>query len=312
MQIDPLISVVIPIYNCPEYTISTAESVKNQTYSNWEIIFVNDGSTDNTSKVIEQLAKTDHRIRIIHQANGKQGKARNNGIKHSQGEWIAFLDADDIWLPNKLEIQLSKTIQENADLSFTDGYICLENDMLRRDHRLGVENKIYKGDDGIQLFHAQNRIPTSTVLVKKSILEKSGGFPEDRDIQNCEDYFLWTRLLADGYKLQGIREALLLYRVYPESSTGKEIKLIYPLLNCLIRIPGSHQQARKTHILKTLKKIVELSETEMEFNAAKTIISKSVSELFGGFQKTLLLIGLKTSRRIFQSLLWRLSSFSNI
>jgi len=307
-----MVSIIMPAFNAAEYFPETLDSIKSQSYTAWELIVVDDGSTDEIASLVESFAANDSRIKLIRQANGKQGKARNNGIKHAKGEWIAFLDADDIWMPNKLEVQLTKTIELNSDLSFTDGYICLENDMSRRDHRFGIENKIYQGNEGVQLFHAQNRIPTSTVLVKKSVLEEAGAFPEDLDIQNCEDYFLWTRLLAEGYQMQGIQEALLLYRVYPESSTGKEIKLLVPLINCLIRIPGSHLQAQKTHLLKTLKRMVELSESEVEFNAAKTIIRKSVSELFGGFQKIILLIGLNTSRRIFQSLLWRLSTPSNI
>jgi len=307
-----LVSIIMPAFNAAKYFPETLDSIKNQSYTAWELIVVDDGSTDETATLVESFARIDSRIKLIRQANGKQGKARNNGIRHAKGEWIAFLDADDIWTPNKLEVQLSKTVELNSDLSFTDGYICLNNDMSRRDHRFGVENKLYQGNEGVQLFHAQNRIPTSTVLVKKSVLEKAGGFPEDLDIQNCEDYFLWTRLLAEGYQLQGIKETLLLYRVYPESSTGKEIKLLFPLLNCLIRIPGNHLQTRKIHLLKTLKRVVELSESKAEFEAAETIIRKSIVELFRGVQKSILLLGLRTNRRIFQSLLWRISSSSSI
>ena len=87
----------------------------------WEIIIIDDGSTDNTPSLIDQIAESDNRIFSFHQKNGRQGAARNNGISHAQGEWIAFLDADDLWPENKLSLQLSKTLETNVDLSFTDG-----------------------------------------------------------------------------------------------------------------------------------------------------------------------------------------------
>lgn len=305
MTTEPLISIVIPAYNCANYVEETFQSIVNQSYENWEVIIVNDGSTDHTSEVLKTL-RAKQSVKIIDQVNGKQGKARNNGIAHAQGEWIAFLDADDLWDKNKLRLQLENTRNVGADLSFTDGYICLGNDMTQRQFRFGVEDKLYKGNEGIQLFHAQNRVPTSSVLVKRKVLQEIGGFPEDPDIQNCEDYFLWTSLLAQGYSLLGIQKPLLLYRVYPESSTGKEIKLLYPLLNCLIKIPGKHDRAVQVHLHTTVKKLLELIETNEAYEGAKPLLKKVISNLYIRFQKKIILLALYTNRKLLLSLLWRL------
>ena len=189
-----LISIIIPAFNCENYLSEAIKSIQNQSYPHWEII-IDDGSTDNTPPLIDQIAKSDNRIFSFHQKNGRQGVARNNGISHARGEWIAFIDADDVWPHNKLSIQLKKPLDANVDLSFTDGFICLRNNMELREYRFGVIDKIYQGHQAIIAFHQQNRIPTSSVLVKKSALIEVGGFPEKLDVQNCEDYLLWVKIL---------------------------------------------------------------------------------------------------------------------
>jgi hypothetical protein len=86
--------------------------------------------------------------------------------------------------------------KSGVDLIFTDGFICLNNQIDLREYRFGVEDKFFFGDEGVQLFHAQNRVPTSSVMAKKSAVLAVGGFPELREVQNCEDYLLWTKCLS--------------------------------------------------------------------------------------------------------------------
>ena len=158
----PLISIVIPAYNCAAYAEDSFRSVQKQDLEDWEIIFVNDGSTDNTSEVLARIALENSRVIIVEQENSRQGKARNNGISHAKGEWIAFLDADDLWSANKLSLQLNKTLEAKVDLSFTDGFICLRNDMNLREFRFGVTDKFYQGTEALLEFHQQNRIPSNS------------------------------------------------------------------------------------------------------------------------------------------------------
>ena len=113
---DELISIIMPAYNAGKYIKESIESVFNQTYQNWELIIIDDGSTDNTSEVVQPFLIKDRRIQYYLQENGKQGKARNAGIKRSKGNLIAFLDADDVWMPAKLQAQIGVLKQNDADL----------------------------------------------------------------------------------------------------------------------------------------------------------------------------------------------------
>ena len=112
----PVVSVIMPAYNASNYVQEAINSVIGQTYSNWELIIVDDGSTDATSSIIAQYRNHDNRIKSFYQDNGKQGKARNLGIEYARGIYVAFLDADDFWLPEKLEIQLEEIQLKNVDL----------------------------------------------------------------------------------------------------------------------------------------------------------------------------------------------------
>lgn len=306
MTSDLFVSIVIPAYNCAEYVEETFNSIKAQTHTNWEVIFVNDGSTDKTPSVLEELAKGDKRIKVIHQVNGKQGKARNNGIRNSKGDWIAFLDADDIWPKNKLELQLEKTLSAQVDMSFTNGFICLGNDMTRRDTFFDVEDSIYKGNDGVKKFHLQNRVPTSTVLVKKEAILAVSMFPEQAEIQNCEDYLLWTTLVNEGFVLMGISEPLLYYRVHAESSTGVELKLLFPLLNALMIMPGKPSIALKQHLEKTYYRFLTLLQEQNRVEDGRDLSRKIIPNLFSGLKAPLLKIAWNISPQLGLRLCWRL------
>ena len=302
----PLISIVIPAFNCAAYVEETFRSVQKQSFSDWEIIFVNDGSTDNTSEVLESFASEDSRVIIVEQENGRQGKARNNGISHAQGEWIAFLDADDLWPENKLSLQLHKTLEAKVDLSFTDGYICLGNNMNLREFRFGVIDTFYEGTKGILEFHEQNRIPTSTVLVKKSALLEVGGFPEKLEIQNCEDYLLWVTLLTKGKIFLSIGDPLLLYRVHDDSSTSTELKAMLPLINALLEMPGGYSFECKNHLKITFKKLVFRLNELGELKKANSFLIPVLNVIFSGFIKQILILSWKISPQIFIRIFWRL------
>ena len=305
-QSSPLISIVVPAYNCALYVEETFRSVQKQSFSDWEIIFVNDGSTDSTDEILARLASEDVRVKVIEQPNARQGKARNNGIFHAQGEWIAFLDADDLWPSNKLSFQLSKTMQANVDLSFTDGFICLGNNMNLREFRFGVIDKLYQGNNAVLEFHKQNRIPTSTVLVKKSALLEVGGFPEKLDVQNCEDYLLWVTLLTKGKKYLGIGEPLLFYRVHDDSSTSTELKAMLPLINALLEMPGGYSFECKNHLKITFKKLVFRLNELGEINKANSFVIRVLNVIYSGFIKQMLILSWKISPQIFIRIFWRM------
>ena len=302
-----LISIIIPAFNCENYLSEAIKSIQNQSYPHWEIIIIDDGSTDNTPSLIDQIAESDNRIFSFHQKNGRQGAARNNGISHAQGEWIAFLDADDLWPENKLSLQLSKTLETNVDLSFTDGFICLGNNMNLREFRFGVIDKFYQGNNAVLEFHKQNRIPTSTVLVKKSALLEVGGFPEKLIVQNCEDYLLWVKLLTKGKTFLSIGEPLLLYRVHDNSSTSTEVKAMFPLIHALLELPGGFSDERIQHLKNTFTKLVFRLNELGEINKANSFVTPVLDVIYSGLIKQILMISWKISPQIFIRIFWRLS-----
>lgn len=121
-RINPLISIIVPVYNTEQFIAETIESVIEQSYSNWELWLIDDGSTDNSAKVIKSIAEKDNRINYVHKENGGQASARNLGIKKANGEYIAFLDSDDLWLKDKLEEQIEILNRLNPDFLYGLGY----------------------------------------------------------------------------------------------------------------------------------------------------------------------------------------------
>ncbi len=124
---NPLISVIIPVYNVEKYLDKCIQSVVNQTYENLEIILVDDGSPDNCPKICDEYAKKDKRIKVVHKENGGLSDARNAGIKYSNGEYLTFIDSDDYIVDNYVEFLYNLIIKENADISMGKHYIVYPN-----------------------------------------------------------------------------------------------------------------------------------------------------------------------------------------
>lgn len=253
------VSIIMPAYNSAAYIRQTVESVQKQTFTQWELIIIDDGSTDNSLEIIRQIAESDPRVRYASQENGRQGKARNHGLKLAQSQLIAFLDADDLWLPSKLQLQVDALGQHKADLLFSDGFICLNNEMEREDCRFETHKGWLEGEAALRAFFESNQIPVSTVLCKREILDSVGCFDEQRDIQNCEDYDLWIRLIEKGYRFYGMSECLLRYRVHSASSTASEVSLIIPKLTTLLKSKSFRYPEGAIHLLKVYQRAAEYS-----------------------------------------------------
>ncbi len=207
----------MPVYNGEAFLNESISSVIQQSYADWELIIVDDGSTDNTNKIINDFAALDNRISTIYQANKKQGLARNEGIKQAKGKIIAFLDADDLWKANKLEFMVDFFHQSACELVFSDAYI--QDDATAENKRFGVTNTNYSGAKGLESFLFYNRIPLLTVLVKREAIFEVGLF-NNRGIS--EDYELWLKLLLRGFEFKSTSEALATYRVHAQSTTYQD------------------------------------------------------------------------------------------
>src|ERR1044071_4471000 len=229
------ISVIMPAYNAERYVAESIRSVVGQTYADWELLVVDDGSTDGTAEVVQGLAAADGRVKYLSQPQGGQGKARNAGIRASGGELVAFLDSDDLWEPEKLALQVAALEESGADVIFSDAFIFSGDETADEGLTFSkiCPDFIYGGREGAEAFRllfAYNRIPTLTVLARRRVLDEVGLFVEEREYQNCEDYDLWLKLAAHGATFFGMREKLARYRRHTSSMMNADSRLLKPML----------------------------------------------------------------------------------
>lgn len=211
----PLISVIIPAYNCEKYIAKALDSVLNQSYENLEVIVVDDCSKDTTLNIVQCYQNIDSRVHILkHKNNRGVSCTRNFGVKEAKGDWIALLDSDDYWKLDKLEKQM-KRIQE------TDSFMCCTGRKLinKEGKEIGrnipvLEFVTYK------MLLRTNYIVCSSILIKKSLLLE---FPMNND-ELHEDYVCWLQITQKYGAIVGINEPLVSYRVIKNSKSGNKWK----------------------------------------------------------------------------------------
>jgi glycosyltransferase involved in cell wall biosynthesis len=214
----PLVSVIIPSYNHASYIGKAIQSVLNQTYSNLEIIVVDNHSQDNTLKVINSFnSKVQIRFMEIRN-NGVIAASRNMGIKEARGEWIAFLDSDDTWLPEKIEkVVAAASSGLGFDVVCHNEYKVFENLPERKELRHGpYVNDFYKA-----LLTGGNRLSTSATVVRRSFLEINKlHFNEAVEFVTVEDYALWLDLARAGARFKFIEDFLGEYFIHSSNNSG--------------------------------------------------------------------------------------------
>jgi glycosyltransferase involved in cell wall biosynthesis len=201
----PLISIIIPIYNGEKTIRETILSVLNQTFTDIEVLVINDGSTDSTLETISNI--TDPRLKVVSFPNAGLSASRNRGIKLASGEFISFIDADDLWTPDKLESQfnaLNKTPETGVAYSWTN-WIDESGQII-----YGGGNHLFSGDVYTHLFLGDFIEGGSNVLIRRSALDEIGGFNET--IQYSEDWEMWLRL-ATKYEFVSVPKPQILYRI---------------------------------------------------------------------------------------------------
>ena len=185
----PLISILIPAYNAEKYISETITSVLNQTYSKFELIVVDDGSTDNTAKITENFCDNDTRVKLVKQNNAGVSVARNTAFSISKGEYISYLDADDIWEPFNLELWLKK-FSEDLELGI------VHSDCGSIDENSNKLDYFYNGKEGYiideLLLGGQLINGTSGSLIKREIIEHEGGY--DSELSTCADQEFFFRI----------------------------------------------------------------------------------------------------------------------
>lgn len=208
-QPDPvLVSVVIPAYNAAHYITQTLDSVLAQTFSQYEIILVNDGSPD-TLDLEKALAPYLHRIRYIKQANRGPSGARNKGILEARGKYVAFLDSDDYWLPRHLEAQL-QLLEKDPTLSlvYANGILTLDGAAVRTCFQVSPQAHPVTFE---ALVAEECTVATSATVATRQALLQAGLF--DEQFRHCEDYDLWARVLFCGFRIDYSRQIQIVRRL---------------------------------------------------------------------------------------------------
>ena len=220
-----LVSIIVPVYNVQNFIVETIESVLAQTYTNWELLLIENGSTDGTRELLEQYLQeqTDERIKCYMMGtNVGAAAARNYGMDVSTGRFVAYLDSDDLWMPEKLELQVAFMEQYQAAFSFT-GYEFA-------DFKGKGTGKVVKVPATINYKQAlQNTtIFTSTVMFDTTKLPKSElHMPKVKS----EDTALWWRILRGGVKAYGLQKNLVLYRRSSNSLSANKVEALRRIWN---------------------------------------------------------------------------------
>ena len=209
----PLVSIVMPVYNAEHLVADAIRSVQAQTMGDWELFVIDDCSQDRTLEIAAEISKDDHRIHIEqNEKNACVAQSRNKGLSMCRGKYIAFLDSDDIWHPNKLETQISCLEKNNADLVYTSYAIVDQEGKQRCRDYIVPETVSYE-----QLLK-ENVIGCSTVLLRHACVEENRF---DVTIFH-EDYALWLKLLRSGCRAVGVPEVLVDYYYHTDSKAGNK------------------------------------------------------------------------------------------
>ncbi len=226
-----LVSVIVPVYNAGKWIEDTILSVKSQTYKDFELLLVDDGSVDDSAEIIKKLALSDERIILIDEGEKNQGAAhaRNRGVEMAQGRYICYIDADDLWSPDKLEKQLAFMDENDAAFSFT-GYEFAD------ESGIGVQ-KIVRVPKTISYRQAlkNTTIFTSTVMFDMDKLDK-----EDlmMPLVPSEDTATWWKILKKTGRAYGLDEALTLYRRGTGTLSSNKMTAIRRIWNLYRNVEG--------------------------------------------------------------------------
>lgn len=219
----PEVSVIMPAYNAEKTIGISIESVLAQTFTDWELIVIDDGSHDKTKEILTKMAETDSRIRFYqNEKNSGASYTRNRAVELAQGKWIAFLDSDDIWKPEKLEKQIKLAqIHPEMVICYTASSFINEDGEPYNYVMEAKENVTYK------MLLRKNLLSCSSVMILSSVMKRIK-MPNDK---MHEDYYVWLTVVRECGVAYGINEPLLTYRLCSGSKSSNRIKSAIMLFN---------------------------------------------------------------------------------
>jgi glycosyltransferase involved in cell wall biosynthesis len=238
-------TVICPTYNSENYIKKNFYSLLSQKNQDFEVIYIDDGSTDDTVKIIKKLIKNYSNFKIFEKKHEGPGSARNLGITKSNGSWISFIDSDDIWYPFKLQ-KVNKAILENSSTNFVvhwENFIKLNGEIKILKHGVYFKNKFLF----LKKLYLSNFLSTSAVVLKKSLFLKHGFF--DESLPNAQDYDLWLKL-APYINLFTLEEIL---GEYNETKNSITLRPYYKRIFSELRIALRYKSYYKLYFIKVFK-----------------------------------------------------------
>lgn len=275
----PIVSVVIPAYNVAPYIGETLDSIFAQTFTDYEVIIVNDGSPD-TEELERALEPYVSRILYLKQENRGAGAARNQGVLAARGEFAAFLDADDLWLPDYLSEQIEFIRGSDYDLVYADALLFGDSPLAGRTF---MDIAPSNGEVTFQsLISGGCNVITSGVVARKRLIVEVGMF--DEQLRNSQDFDLWVRLVRHGARASYQRKVLLRYRYHDNSLSGDALNQIKRELKVLGKIESAYdltpdEQGEVSKAIEAIKLHLELETGKLhivkgEFRDAREVFSK--------------------------------------
>ncbi len=210
------VSIIVAAYNSEKYILETLESIENQTYKNYEVIIIDDFSTDNTREIVLRFIAGKNNYKVFtNRKNQGTVYSRNRAIDKAGGQYICILDSDDVWDQKKLERQMEILTDDSIDLCFTSySFIDKNSKVFGRPYIIPYDTGDYEN------LLTENYIGCSTIAIKSEVLKRY----KFSDEFMHEDYHLWLKLLKDGLKFKGIKEVLVKYRVFLGSRSFNKLK----------------------------------------------------------------------------------------
>lgn len=271
------VSVIMPAYNGERYIAAAMRSVLEQTYPDLELIVVDDGSTDRTSAVVADFKALDERITYVFQANSGQGKARNTGIETAQGDLIAFLDQDDLWVKEKLAVQLDALHKTGADVVFGGSFVFHDDNVADETMPWETLRGKFDGATMFPLLFMFDRIPMLSAMVRRDVLHDVGLLEEDRRYQNCDDYDLWLKLAEHGATFVGLSERLVRYRLHGTQASQSTVRMIRTQIALLEKWQHSKyvtEQIKRDRFQSLYRELVSTLVDEGKTSEAKAILKE--------------------------------------
>ncbi|MCQ8180765.1 glycosyltransferase [Methylomonas sp. SURF-1] len=288
----PLISVIMPCYNAENYVESAVESVFQQSYTNVELIVVDDGSNDKSHLILTRCQERHPNLIVLQQSNLGPFPARNLALKNAKGEFVAFLDADDYWAPNFLEKLLHGIKQNNADLSYCGWQNIVEGGA----NGPAYVPRPYEEGDISQSFLAACPWPIHAALVRRAVIERANGFSLRRF--SAMDYDLWIRISAITRNIVLVPEVLAFYRWHNHGQISS-IKWRQVL---------DGWQVRKDFVMQNPELVAHIPKEKLD----ELVNGSVLTQAYSAFWKRDLVSSQRLFREIFKSGIWRFKDLKYI